>query len=158
MKRIAGIVACLVVLIVTAPVAGAQGKLEGVWKVVERTGPNARTITNPQPALYMFTNNHFSFVGVLADSSRPDLPQGGATDVQKVAAWEPFNATAGTYEIEGNTFTIRPLVAKTPNSMAPGSFVVWEFKIEGNTLIAAPKTSNRGPVSTFGFMKLVRVE
>ncbi len=57
MKRNLGIVVCISVLIVlvSAPIAGAQLKLEGVWKAVEVrfSGPNARTVSNPQPCLYI---------------------------------------------------------------------------------------------------------
>src|SRR5438105_717926 len=50
--------------------------LKGVWRVVEirYTGPNARTITTPQPWLVIFTDKHVASVGVSSDTARQLLP------------------------------------------------------------------------------------
>ena len=96
MKISLKVVACMAALAVLMVVqsASAQNKLEGVWKMTEVTftGPNARTITGTQPGFLIITKKHFSMVGVQGDKPQPDLPQQGATDAQKVAAWTPFLA------------------------------------------------------------------
>ncbi len=149
MKRVYATVLFAVSLIsLTAPIAAAQSKLEGVWKVVEVSAPKLPTITNPQPSLYIFTKKHYSRMEVAADKSRPDLPQ-NATDAQKVAVWGPFNAVSGMYEIKGNKIVLRPIVSKDPRLMAPGYSTDHEFALEGDTLYV-----------TFGQarLKLVRIE
>ncbi len=162
MKRILGIVICISVLIAlaTAPIAGAQSKLEGVWKMMEVTtsGPNARTFTDLQPGLYIFTKKHYSIMYVSSDKPRPELPEQNATDAQKASAWGPFTANSGTYEIKGTTLTLRPIVAKNPNYMTPGKFGVFEFKLDSNTLLLTQKATNNGPVSNPAQVKLLRIE
>jgi hypothetical protein len=147
-------------VLVTVQSAPAQGKLEGVWKVMEvtLTGPNAQKITNPQPNIVMFAKKYFSRVLVLGDKPRPDLPQKDATDAQKVATWAPFFASAGTYEVKGATFTLKDLVNKNPIGMAPGNFGTYDFKIEGNTLTITTKATQNGPAANPFTMKLVRLE
>ncbi len=140
MRRIAAVAACLSVLmlLVSAPIAGAQSKLEGVWKVAEVTldGPNGhRAISNPQPSLWIFTKKHYSITAIQLglDQPRPELPQ-KATDAQKAATWGPTVGDAGAYEIKGATVMLYPAVSKDPQGMAPGTSHPTDFKIEGNTL------------------------
>lgn len=160
MKKPFTVITCMVALAVllTVQSAAAQGKLEGVWKTTEitLTGPNARTITNPQPGFIIFTKKHFSIVAISGDKPRPDLPQKEATDAQKVATWTPLNATIGTYEVKGTTFTIHPIVAKNP--LEPGAFTTWDFKIDGNTIVATTKANKAGPIANPVTFKWVRVE
>jgi hypothetical protein len=149
--------ACITIL-ATAPIASAQGKLEGVWKSTEVTftGPNARTITNLQPGFLIFTKKHFCQIGIQGSKPQPDLPQTDATDAQKVATWTPFNGMAGTYEADGTTLTGHLIVGKNP--VKPGSFLTADFKIEGNTLSVMLKTTQDGPIANPMTMKFVRVE
>ena len=160
MKKSLIVIACMAALavLVTVQSAAAQGKLEGVWKTTEitLTGPNARTITNPQPGFIIFTKKHFSIVAISGDKPRPDLPQKEATDAQKVATWTPLNATIGTYEVKGTTFTFHPILAKNP--LEPGSFTTWDFKAEGNTILATQKANKAGPSANPVTFKWVRVE
>jgi hypothetical protein len=137
--------------------ASAQDTLEGVWQYTEIIPPAADAQPNPIPpgSLLIFTKKHYSLI--LIPTPRPELPQQNATDAQKVATWEPFMASAGTYEVNGNTFTAKSSAAKNPSAMAPDGWITSEFKIEGNTLITTPKVRNAGPVN-LGSTKLVRVE
>jgi hypothetical protein len=149
--------ACLAIL-ATAPIASAQGKLVGVWKVTEvnLTVPSARTITPFEPGIFVFTKKHVSFVMVNGDKPRPALPEKDATDAQKLATWTPFNAGVGTYEIKGTTVTAHPIIGKNPNK--PGLLLTFDFKIEGNTLSITPKTDQSGSAANPMTVKLVRVE
>ena len=60
--------------------------------------------------LLIFTKKYFSMVLIAGDKPQPDLPQ-KATDAQKVATWTPFQASTGTYEVKGNTYTARSKTA-----------------------------------------------
>jgi hypothetical protein len=139
----------------------AQGKLEGVWKIAEFSTAvsSASTITTTaQPGIFIFTKKHYSIMFISSDKPRPNLPLQNATDAQRVAAWGPFSANSGTYEIKGTTLTTHPLVAKHPAVMKPGAFVTYDFKIEGNTRLLTPKESNTVPGGTPPTYKLVRLE
>ncbi len=113
----------------TAAVAAApvQGGLEGVWKVTA-TGTN----TSPQPRLCIFTKQHYSYMGVSADQPR-ELLSDTPTDAERLAAYDFFFAHSGTYEVSGSTFTIRVVVARSPNYMSDGS-ETYKYQVEGDTL------------------------
>jgi hypothetical protein len=162
MKNTFRVIACMAALaaMFTAQSASAQdNQLEGVWKYIEIVppGPNTQPTQAMQPGLLMFTRTHYSMVMINGDKPRPDLPQQDATDAQKVATWTPFSASAGTYEVKGNTYTFRTTVAKNPSAMQPDLSITVEFEIDGNTLITTPKAINTVPIN-WGSTKLVRVE
>jgi hypothetical protein len=162
MKKSLVAIACMAALAILLAVqsAAAQGKLEGIWKKTEVTvaGPNAQKIPHPQPNVCIFAKKYYSFTEVEGEKPRPDQPLEKATDAQKVAAWEPFSAEAGTYEVKGTTITFHVVVEKDPEGMKPGSFYTGDFKIEGNTLIITLKADNTGPIADQIAMKFVRVE
>ena len=162
MKTSLKVIACIAALGVLMVVqsASAQGKLEGVWKVTEASmsGPNGFKNTNPQPNLWVFTKKHFSTVAVTSDKPRPVQPLEKATDAQKVAAWDPFIAAAGTYELKGTTFTGHNLVSKDPEDMKPGNFSTWECKIEKNTFTCTLKATEAGPLANPITIKAIRLE
>jgi Lipocalin-like domain len=146
--------------------AQTKGKspVEGVWKVAELQvigGQNPRTISSPQPGLYIFTSGHYSIMIINADKPRTAIPfqAAPATDKDKIALydhWAPFTANSGTYTIQGSTLTTKPLVAKNEGVMQ-GQGQTREFKIEGNTLwlIAKPAAGQPGAETR---TKLTRVE
>jgi hypothetical protein len=104
----------------SAPPKLTAKALEGVWKVtkVVRTGFNAGTDANPQPSLQIFYRGHYSLVRDNAPDPRKAAdPKDPAklTDAEKLAKyeeWAPFAASAGTYEIKGDTIVTHNLIAK----------------------------------------------
>jgi hypothetical protein len=137
--------------------------LLGVWRVVEVaiTGPQARTITfGERPNLTIITPRHYSRVEVQADGPRPILPDvAKATADELRAAWGPFVAEAGTYEIAaGNLITMRPIAAKNPAVMGPGVFITYSFKLDGDTLWVTQQRNEKAPFANPVTFKLVRVE
>ena len=162
MKTSLTVIACMAALVVLVAVqsAAAQGKIEGVWKITEASmsGPNAYKDSNPQPNLVIYTKKHFSSTLVTSDKPRPDQPLEKATDAQKAAAWDPFIAAAGTYELKGTTFTGHNLVSKDPEDMKPGNFSTWECKIEKNTFTCTLKATEAGPLANPITIKAIRLE
>jgi hypothetical protein len=137
--------------------------LQGVWQAVEVTisGPVKRTITipEPRPNLTVITAKHYSRVQVEAEGARPaiaDVTKASADDLR--AAWGPFYAEAGTYEVTGNVITLRPVAAKNPAAMTPGAFTTWSFTMESNTLQVTAERNQNGPIANPVSVKLVRVE
>ena len=96
-----------VVLLTGYGIAGQSkaGTIEGVWRVVGMTmpGPDPRTIAfSGRPNLTIITPRHYSRVEVQADGPRPVLADATkATADELRAAWGPFVAEAGTYEVTG---------------------------------------------------------
>jgi hypothetical protein len=114
----AGIPATLLLVAQIAGVAqgGTQSGIVGVWRVSEvtRPGPNARTIANPQPGMFIFTQNHDSLLRVNSDAARPELPPDQPTNTQLADAFRSITANSGSYEIKASEITLKPVVAKNP--------------------------------------------
>jgi hypothetical protein len=147
---------------------GISGKetsrsIEGVWQAVEVTtsGPVKRTITipEPRPNLVVITAKHYSRVQVEAEGARPVIRDATkATADELRAAWGPFYAEAGTYDLTGNVITLRPVAAKNPAAMTPGAFTTWSFTMENDTLRVTTERNQDGPVANPVTVTLVRVE
>src|SRR5215204_6509504 len=94
------------------------GSIQGAWRVVEVTitGPQARTIAFAErPNLTIITARHYSRVEVQADGPRPVLAEVAKASADELrAAWGPFVAEGGTYEVAGNLITMRPIASKNP--------------------------------------------
>ena len=109
-----------------APVASAQqpptaASLEGVWKItkVVKTGADPRVDTHPQPGLQIIYRGYFSIVrdngSDLRKASPPPKDPANLTDAEKAARydeWAPFAASAGAYELKGDTLITHNIVAK----------------------------------------------
>jgi len=123
--------------------------IKGAWRVSEIVeGPGAPN-TSPFPNLYIFTDRHYSVMVVIGP--RPKFAPGKATDAEKIATFDAFAGNSGTYEVNGNTATLHPIVGK--NEYIVGVTVRAEFKVDGDTLIW---TSAVGPTKTV--VKLTRLE
>ena len=141
-----------------------QGSIQGVWQLVEATitGPGARTITFPEPRrnLVIITARHYSRVEDQSEKSRPivaDVAKASADELR--AAWGPFVAEAGTYELaNGNQLTMRPIAAKNPAVMGAGVFITYSYKLEGDTVSLTQQRNHTGPFANPFTLKLVRVE
>jgi hypothetical protein len=141
--------------------AQKKNQLEGVWKVVEVIVPSAipvnppmkdTTISNPGPALVIFTKGYYSILGLQTTqprvSSEPPKDPNNLTDAEKIARfteWSPFVANSGTYEIKGSTVIRHPIVAKSADVMNSQTPLTDEFKLEGaNTLRLNPAGNRSG--------------
>ena len=155
-----------VALLTGSTVAGQSSRksLQGVWQAVEVTvrGPGARIITipEPRPNLIIVTARHYSRVEVHAEGPRPvpaDVTKASADELR--AVWGPFIGEAGTYETtDGNVLTMRPVAAKNPAVMAPGAFITYSYKLDGDTLWVTVQKDQNGPIVNPVTVKAVRVE
>jgi hypothetical protein len=145
--------------------AAAQSKpasIQGTWRIEQATiaGPQARTIAFAgRPNLTIITGKHYSRVEVQADGPRPILADPAkATADELRAAWGPFVAETGTYEITGDSITMRPIASKNPAIMGAGVFITYAYKLDGDTLSLTQQRNQAGPFSAPFTLKLVRVE
>lgn len=153
-------------MVLTSHAIASQTKsqsLQGVWQAVEVTipgeTPRTFTIPEPRPNLIVMTARHYSRVQVEAEGPRPiivDVTKATADELR--AAWGPFAAEAGTYEISGNLITLRPVAAKNAAAMAPGAFTTWSYRLEGGTLWVTAERNQNGPIANPVTVKSVRVE
>lgn len=117
---------------------------EGVWKVtkVVRTGANASTNTHPQPSLTIFYRGYYSLIKDISSEPRKPSPAPKdptkLTEAEKIARfeeWDPFRASAGTYEVKGNPLITHSIVAKQAKGMTLTEEVT--IKFEGDTFVVS---------------------
>ena len=140
----------------------ASSPVVGVWRVTEytTTGPNGRKNTSPQPGVRIFTPHYYSTNFVTSDAPRPEVPTvDKRTDKDLVAAFGPFQAIAGSYEIRGDEILTKTTVAKNPATMRPGATINLTFRMEGkDTLWLTTRSNEDGPVANPMTFKLTRLE
>ncbi len=110
--------------------------VEGVWKSVEVTVTTSdSTFTNEvtHPNLLVLTKRHFASMFIVGAEPRPELPD-EPSDELLLAAWRPFRANAGTYEVSGSEMTTKVIVAKNPNATAEQRENTSAFELEGDVM------------------------
>ena len=141
---------CVVVVTVSGQSSTAGSPLVGAWRVTEFADANG-SITNPQPGLYVFARQHYSFVRIQGARPLPTYPSNDkATDADKVAVFNALYLNSGTYTVKGNSLATKAMVAKSAFAIG-GAGNNYEFAITGNILTLTQKPSG-------AVIKLVRLE
>lgn len=134
---------------------------EGVWRTVEVVvpGPNPQTFRSAA-TLAIFHGKHYSRVEVHADWARPVLKDPATASADELrAAWGPFVAEAGTFEVTGgNVVTMQAIVAKNPAAMTNGATSVYTYQRSGDTLTLTQSRTPSGASAVPVTIKLARVE
>lgn len=133
--------------------------LQGAWQVTEvvTAGPASRTLSSPQPSLLLFTGRHYSYTLINGEQPRPPLPRRAATAAELLTVWNPFSANAGTFEVSGDTMIRRPIVAKSPDAMAPGAFNQYTYRLSADTLWVTALGTEAGAArnpSTYRYLRV----
>ncbi len=127
-----------------------RNPLVGAWRVTEIDDANRPPITNPQPGLYIFTEQHYSFVRINGTGPLPDYPSNDkATDADKVAVFNALYLNTGTYAVTAKMLTTKAMVAKS--AFVIGASNQYEFAVNGKVLVLTQKPSG-------AVIKLVRLE
>jgi hypothetical protein len=152
-RRLIGIT-LLVLFAVAVTIYGqspaTRNPLVGAWRVTEIDDANRPPITNPQPGLYIFTGQHYSFVRINGTGPLPDYPSNDkATDADKVAVFNAIYLNSGTYTVTADMLTTKATVAKS--AFVIGGSNQYEFAVNGKSLVLTQKPSG-------AVIKLVRVE
>jgi hypothetical protein len=162
MKKPAAFLLALIAANGAALAQSSPNPLRGAWQSIEivTPGPGGSTTVTTQPSLYIFTAKHYSIAAVTSNEPRPQLPADvrQATAAELLATWFPYTSNSGTYEVSGDTLTMRPLVAKNPSVMNVGNYFVNSVKIDGNTLSLTVTRSVNGPVTNSSTVRLKRLE
>ena len=106
------------------------------------------------------TERHWSYITENGDKPRPPLPAGAAakaTADELRAAWGPFDAQTGPYEMNGNEMTLRHLVAKGA-AFSPTTFLVVTFTVDGKTGTVTQVRNQNGPFPNPVTWKVTRLE
>ena len=121
--------------------------IEGVWRVSKVVQAGV-VDASPQPGLLIFTRGYYSTTRVTASEARKQSPApkdpAHLTDAEKIAfynEWVGYAASAGTYEIKGNTIINHNILAKMVRGMTlTEEAIILNF--DGNSFVATPKLGN----------------
>src|SRR5579872_6573575 len=132
--------------------------LEGVWRITKVVTAGVAD-THPQPSLQIFSRGYYSLIRVTGSEARQPSPvpkdSSKLTDEEKIARyneWAPFGASAGTYEVKGNTLITHAIVAKNAGGMTVGATEEATIqRIDGDTFVATPPPGqpNSGRQTTY---------
>lgn len=140
-----------VAVTVSAQSSATGSPLVGAWRVTEIADANGAAITNPQPGLYVFTRQHYSFARINGTRPLPGYPSNDkATDADKVAVFNALYLNSGTYTVTGNRLATKALVAKSAFAIG-GQGNQYDFAVTGNALVLTQRPSG-------AVIKLVRLE
>jgi hypothetical protein len=125
--------------------------LVGAWRVTEIADANGPANTSPQPGLYIFAKQHYSFVRINGSRPLPDYPSNDkATDADKVAVFNALYMNTGTYTVTGNKLATKAMVAKSKFAIG-GNGNQYDFTLTGNNLVLTQRPAG-------AVIKLVRLE
>lgn len=136
------VVVSLSLTLATPAAAQDQNPLKGAWIYERVNDQGEEPIESPQPGMLLLTDTHYSLMAVSADEPRDDLSEldEEASPTQKLKAYKEaygrFYAHSGRYEVQGDTITFRPWVAKSPDYMhaSPDNAFTAVYRVEGDTL------------------------
>jgi hypothetical protein len=136
--KIKAVIVCALILFAAAPNAFASDpKLEGAYKWVSTTFPGGKQTEADGKGMIVVHGKYMAYVQ--AGSNRKtwsmEEPEGERTK-KIVEAFQNLRATAGSFDIEGNTITLHQVAQATPMTM--GKDAKWEYKLEGNMLKLKP--------------------
>jgi len=146
--RIKGIAVLLFLLAVAVvPGRAADPKLDGAYKYVSTKFQGGSQTEADQKGVMVVHGKYIAFVRAALNRKTWDQNEPQEDRMKKIVeAYQGLAATAGTFEIQGNTITIQQMVQSNPAAMGTSS--KWEFKLEGKTLTLKPAT-NPGVEFTF---------
>lgn len=106
--------------------------VEGTWTLtsVTVTEPDTTaTLDGPGIGMLMLQNGHYSQVWMDSNRHYSNPP----SDLEKIDAFDTFDATAGTYTLTDSTLTLTPQVARDPSTVGVPSKTI--IRVTGDTLV-----------------------
>ena len=148
------------VMLVLSGFAAAQ-KVAGAWRLdeVATTGADGKVSRFGNPNIYLFTKGHFSIIRVEGDTPRSTESWTKMTPDQVIDTYiKQFTASGGTYEMKGDTLTMKTTIAKSPGFMARANWISYTVKVNGQTMTLTATATNEGPIKNPQIMTLTRLE
>ena len=114
-----------------------QPKLEGACKLTAIKFSGGEQTEAQVKGVMVVHGNYIAFVRASVGRQMWTQEEPEAERAKKiVVAYQGLAATAGSFEIQGNTITINQIAQAVPSSMGQPS--KWEFKLDGNRLSLRP--------------------
>jgi hypothetical protein len=69
-----------------------------------------------------------------------------------------FTASGGTYDMKGNTLTMKTTIAKNPAFMTRVNWISYTVKVTGQTMTLTATATNEGTIKNPQIMTLTRLD
>jgi len=113
--------------------ATSASPLEGAWVVTSMQSSDGVAIDPAGPGQFIFLDGRYSAVYTVGVTERrKSVKAFDPTEEEMVEQYDTIIVNSGTYQVEGNELTLRPLVAKSPGFIGGSSMM--EFSVNGDTL------------------------
>ena len=113
--------------------ATSASPLEGAWVVTSLQSSEGEAIDPAGPGQFIFLGGRYSAVYTVGVTERRKSEKAfDPTEEEMVEQYDTIIVNSGTYQVEGNELTLRPLVAKSPEYIGGSSTM--EFSVDGDTL------------------------
>jgi len=146
------------IVLVLSGFAAAQ-MVAGAWRLDEIKTSDGKAAKFTQPNIYLFTKGHFSIIRVEGDKPRSTDSWTTMSPEQVIDTYiKQFSASGGTYEMNGNTLTMKTTIAKSPGFMARANWISHTVKIDGQTMTLAGTATNEGPIKNPQILTLTRID
>lgn len=125
--------------------------LEGAWhatRVDVEYGRDIGTHTvDIQPAIYIFSKNHYAITAVNGFEARPYLSE-SPTDAERARAFSAFTANLGTYASTNDRLTTTPQVTRYPAGMIAPAPADYELEWVDDKVWITSSTPDDGKIRT----------
>ena len=136
--KLKAIITALALLITAEAVALAQTpKLDGAYKFVSLKFTGGQQTEAQTKGMIVVHGKYMAFVSAAVDRKMWTQEEPEADQAKKIVeAFQGLRATAGMFEIQGDTIVLQQHAQSNPATMGKPS--KWLFKVDGNKLILKP--------------------
>ncbi len=146
--RVKAVFVCAMIFLASAiTIQAADSKLDGAYKYVSTKFPGGEQTEAQAKGMIVVHGNYMAYVQAGVDRKTWDQSEPEDARMKKmVEAYQGLRATAGHFEISGDTITLHQMAQSAPSSM--GKEAKWKYKLDGNKLMLTPE-GNAQVVFTF---------
>ena len=136
--RLKALITAVALLIAAYVVAPAQTpKLDGAYKFVSLKFTGGQQTEAQTKGMIVVHGKYMAFVSAGVDRKAWTQEEPEADRTKKIVeAFQGLRATAGMFEIQGDTIVLQQQAQSNPATMGKPS--KWVFKLEGNNLVLKP--------------------
>jgi hypothetical protein len=137
MKIKAGMILAIILIAGCGSAFASDPKLDGAYKFVGLKFPGGAQTEADAKGMIVVHGKYMAFVRASVGRKTWDQTEPQEERAKKIiAAYQGLAATAGTFEIQGNTIILQQVAQANPGTM--GATAKWEFKLDGKKLIIKP--------------------
>lgn len=137
MKLKAVIICAFILFAVSSHALASDPKLDGAYKWVSTTFPGGKQTEADAKGMIVVHGKYMAYVQAGANRKTWSMEEPEGDRLKKIVeAYQNLRATAGSFDIQGNTITLHQVAQASPLTM--GKDAKWQFKLEGNTLTLKP--------------------